>query len=187
MTRNRLRDISAATEGDRTMFRIPRISGRLPWPMLIARSPSGSVLTSAGYGRGRRRPRHCRSRSRTAAYAVRPEIVAGTVPGHDREPQRSERRLDARPDSGWDVDRGVQAVLVTGTGKVGCGAIEQSVIAAGVRGHGHFGRQPAQPGQSDRHARNGYVGRNLRSAGSTAPLPNSPSDRPEKWTMPRHE
>jgi hypothetical protein len=128
VTQNRPRDISTAAEGDSSMFRIPQTLWKGTLAVLIA-AVFGLVLSSAGSAGAAEVP-SMQITVTDGGYAVRPEIAAGKyqVTIENLSGQSVDLMLVRIPDGMSTAE--VQAVLVTGTGKLGRGAIEQSVIAA---------------------------------------------------------
>ena len=101
-------------------------------------------------------------------YAVRPEIAAGKyqVTIENLSGQSVDLMLVRIPDGMSTAD--VQAVMVTGTGKLGCGGIRAIGTIAAAQSADMVASRAGSPtgqGNADRHARNGYVGRNLRESG----------------------
>jgi len=127
VTRNRPRDIKAAAEGDSSMFRIPQTLWKGTLAVLIA-ALFGLVATAGSAGAAGLPS--VQITVTDGGYAVRPEIAAGQyqVTIENLSGQSVDLMLVRVPDGMSTAE--VQAVLVTGTGKLGCGAIEQSVIAA---------------------------------------------------------
>ena len=125
--RNRPRDIKAAAEGDSSMFRIPQTLWKGTLAVLIA-SLIGLVATTGSAGAAE--VPSVQITVTDGGYSVRPEIAAGQyqVTIENLSGQSADLILVRLPDGMSTAD--VQAVLVTGTGKLGCGAIEQSVIKA---------------------------------------------------------